>query len=178
MQAVADIDPSILADLQTFDTEDFKPADRNAFRCGLDVLQEGNHDFTVQGGEFRKAGANTIFALVLRSETQNTICERPYWLSRQEEGERLAADLMVLGFDTDHWKAPERPFSKEIWKVVPQLAGIRFKGTKKTNPNKNDPSKVYHNLYINARLPGTGAVGSAAPTSHPEMPANNDDIPF
>jgi hypothetical protein len=175
---INDIDPAILADLQSFDTDDFKPADRNAYRCGIDVLQEGNHDFAVQGGEFRRAKDSAIFALVLRSETQNTICERTYWLNRKEEGERLAADLMVLGFDTDQWQAPARPFSKEFLKVVPQLPGIRFKGTKKTNPNKNDPAKVYHNLYVNARLPGTGAVGTSAPPSHPEMPANHDDIPF
>jgi hypothetical protein len=172
-------------ELEAYD-DGFTPQQSSNFRPGLEAIADGSYDFTILTADLSRTPKTNdlILRWELRVEQTAQVVERSYFFRRQEDVDRLGGDLSVLGFDVGLWKAPARPFSKELPKAVVQLPGRRFKGTKKANPGKDDPSKIYQNLYVNARLPDA-AAGSLPPPSTPapssaEPPASAEDneMPF
>lgn len=170
-------------DLEQFD-DAFAP--KQGITNGLEALADGAYDFTILNANISttKNSGTTILRLEIKCEQLGSIVEKPYFMTGQEQIDRLGGDLATLGFPAGTWnKEHGKKFSVEMAKAIDQLPGLRFKGTKKTNPNKSDPSKPYHNLYINAPLPKAGSVGG--PVMTPDIGANsgvtqpaNSGIPF
>jgi len=126
----------------------------------LDKLPDGEHVFTVTDGELKK-GKFVIYELKLSVTTadgQTFTGVKDYWLKGNDgfDAKRvneLKADLKALGFDVDLWTgANERPFTAELVKVKPVLAGLRFKGKKKQgSAKKNAPGEHYVYINVNER---------------------------
>lgn len=163
------------SELEAYD-DGFTPQQPGQFKPGLDAVTDGDYDWTILTAHLERTPQKNqlILRLDLRVEQTGLVIERPYFFDEQKKIDALGGDLSVLGFDVGQWKAPTRPFSKELPKAVAKLPGIRFKGTKKISPNKQDPDKPWHNLYINARLSDAPAAtfGPNGHTAIPTTPTN------
>lgn len=166
------------SDLEQFD-QGFVPTERNSqFRPGLDSIPDGDYSWSIVSAELTttQKSETRILRTELRCEELGKVIERVYFLTTQEQADRLGGDLATLGYDVGTWTAQHgKKFSAELVKAVMTMAGRRFKGTKKTAPNKNQPEKPYHNLYINAPLSGLATAPIA--THHVAAPSANE-IPF
>jgi hypothetical protein len=165
--------------LSQFDNELAPSRPQGSQRAGLDMVADGDYDWTVLSGEIRvtpKSG-DTIVALEIRCEATGQVVERASFLSSQQNADILAGDLLTLGFDTPNWKASAgRPFSQELPKALAAVAGRRFRGTKKAN---NSNGKTYHNLYLNSRLPDAVPGQTASPLNGQlATDQTRDVIPF
>jgi hypothetical protein len=148
-------------------------------RPGIDSLPDGDHDFEVLSAEMGRTETSNELILRVGLKTAGRVVEYAYFFRTQQSVDILGSDLCTLGFDADQWKAPHRPFSKELPLAVPRMPGIRFRGKKVTRENKKDPAKPFHNLYVNQRL--DGAAPGAPPAAYTPGPAADpfaDDIPF
>lgn len=142
------------SDLEAFD-DDFTPS-QSGYRPGLEAVADGNYDWTILHAtlDLTQRTQDRILRLELRCEQTAQVIEYPYFLRGQPQVDRLGGDLSTLGFDVGTWNSAHgKKFSVELPKAITQLPGIRFNGTKKTNSNKDNPEKPYHNLFLNARLP-------------------------
>ena len=145
---------------------DTVPTERQAAGGGgnLNKLPDGPHQFIIADGEFKTTANSVIFTLKIgvTVEGQDYIGEKTYWLKGQKGVDErsingLKADLAVLGFDVPAWTvANGRPFTSQLKVIKPILAGLAFKGAKKTNPNKKKPDEPYVNIYVNERVEGDG----------------------
>lgn len=159
-------------DLERFDTE-FAPSPG---RCAdLSILTpDADYDFEIMSAVFdRTKDGDTVLRWTIRVSSagphRGQMCSHTYWFKSQDNVNILGTDLCTLGFDADAWKPPARPFSQEIAKVLPKLAGIRFRGRVK----KNDK---YTNLYLNARL--SESSPPPPPSYNPQAQDHSGDIPF
>jgi hypothetical protein len=164
------------AELESFDT-DFKASQMAGRSSGIETLPDADYDFVITKAEMRRTPQTndlilSVYVRVLGGPQDGKEVEKPYFFNRQKSVDILGGDLMTLGFDADKWTlAHGRKFSQELPRVVPKLAGIRFRGTKKAS--QGDDNKTYHNLYINARLAEAGVTPGAA-----TVPPLDSDIPF
>ena len=164
-------------ELSQFD-QTFTP--QSGIRPGIDSLPDGDYDceiITADIGRTEKTN-ELILRLGLRTNV-GAVVEYAYFFRTQQSVDILGGDLVTLGFDADQWKPPARPFSTELPRVVPMLVGLRFRARKKTAQNQKDPSKPFHNLYVNQRLNTSAAPSGYVPTSAPtQASADSDPIPF
>lgn len=166
-------------DLASFD-DAFTPQQSSNFRPGLDALAPGSYDFTILSAalDITQKSQDRILRVELRVEQTAQVIEHCYFFQRQESVDRLGGDLATLGFDVGLWKPPHRPFSKELPRALVQLPGRRFKGTKAVNPAKDNSGKLYHNLWINSRLPDGAVPPTSSGQSPPATGQSADSIPF
>jgi hypothetical protein len=183
-------DPTALASISDFDKQ--FAAREPEFRPGPELLPDGVHQFEILSVALRKSSKSgtPIFAMVLRvaaGPIAGTLIERASVLTSQQAIDRLGGDLVTLGLDADQWTAANgRPFSGQLVANMGKLPGKRFVAQKKTNPNETDPSKPYHNLYINALAAGAPMPTTPAPAGFlapsrapaPALANSNDDPPF
>ena len=168
-------------ELAAFD-RDFSP--QPGRRAGIESLPDGDHDFEVVGAELTRTEKSNdlILRIGLRVLDLGTTVEHAYFFRTQMNVDILGSDLCTLGFDADLWKAPHRPFSRELPQVVSRLTGIQFRGKKETRSNPKDPAKPYANLYVNQRLGGVSpqptAYAPPAPGFAPGAGDDSDPIPF
>lgn len=142
------------------------PAERQYGGGNLDKLPDGEHVFEITDGELKKTAKTVTYTLKFCVTTADGAGqftgEKTYWLKGKDGIDDrsingLKADLGVLGFDTAKWSAADgRPFLGELQRIKPLMPGLRFKGKKKTTPNKNDATKPYVNVYVNGRGDGDG----------------------
>ena len=168
-------------DLEQFDGE-FVPQQNPNFQPGLDTIADGSYDWTILHAslDLTPRTQDRLLRLELKCEQTTQVVQHTYFLTGVDRVNMLGGDLATLGFEVGTWTAEHgKKFSQELPKAVAELPGIRFKGTKKANPGKNDPTKVYHNLYVNSRIPGRVEVparsGRAGTTA---APAGANSIPF
>lgn len=162
-------------ELQAFDNDFAPDAGR---RPNLASLADGDYDFEIASAELTRTEKSN--EAILRLDLQvagGGVVQHAYFFRNQVAVNILGSDLCTLGFDADLWKAPQRPFSRELQAACPRLVGVRFRGKKVTTANKSDPSKPYANLYVNQRLDGAASIAPAAYV--PQQPVTSDDpIPF
>lgn len=153
------------SDLDSFGDQ-FKP--QPAFRPGLDALADGDYTFEIVDAALARAtNGDRVLNLGVRPNGGATY-QYTYWLNKQEAINGLGADLVTLGIDASKWGRKDGPLlGKAIPDAVAKLPGIRFAGAKRQSPSKTN-NKVYHNLYINARVKdgATGPAGPPPPTKH------------
>lgn len=167
---------AIMADIGQFDAA-FAPGE--ARRAGLEILPElTDTDFEIVKAEPEvtpKTRDNIlrIGLKVLSGPLAGQPVEYAYFFKSQSNIDILGGDLATLGFDTDQWKAPARPFSKELVKALPRLIGKRFRGRTKKNGE-------YTNLYINAALVSGKPTTNGAPATYspPTAQASGEADPF
>lgn len=136
-------------DLASFDNN-FTP--QAMYRPGLDVLSDGDYDFTITDAVLDRAkNGQRILKLGLRTHLGGTV-ERTYWLTTQETMNRLGADLLLLGFPANTWGAGKKSLGTELPACVEKLPGIKFRGVKRAKPGSD--GKTYHELYISGRISG------------------------
>ncbi len=181
----------IQQELSRFD-EEFEPDD--ARRPGVDCLDDGDYDFEIVAAALDRTTLKQELILKMnlkilkgKAAAVGNVVEHGYPLGTSKGCNRLGSDLATLGFDTDLWKAPERPFSVELLKAIPAIKGRCFKGHKQANPgtDREGQPKTFHNLYINGRIPSptsNGApVSAPAPVVYPDASQqmeDDSDIPF
>jgi hypothetical protein len=158
-------------ELNQFD-QDFNPSPGR--RPGLEALADGVYDFEVLSADLARTEKTNelVLRLGLKVLATGLVVESTYFFRTQRNVDILGSDLCTLGLDSDQWKAPARPFSRELPTALPRLRGVRFRGKKHQAENRQDPTKPYHNLYVNQRLDGP----SAPPPAY--APAAADDVPF
>ncbi len=151
-------------DLASFD-RDARPETIMTQR--LDTLGDGDYDFEITEAKIDRTGKDHDGDRLCRA----TLCvnggrsvEHTWWLNRQEAMNAFLADLCTLGFDADKWGGSSgRSLAAEIPKAVARLAGIKFRGTKRSSDpaRSKDGKTTYHNLFINAVIQGRPMPGSA-----------------
>ena len=170
-------------ELRQFDQQ-FTPS--SGRRPGIESLPDGDHDFTIISADLGRTEKTNelILRLVLRTAS-GSVYEYAYFFRTQQSVDILGSDLCTLGIDADQWKPPARPFSSELPLAVPRLVGLAFRGKKKTSPNPKDPSKPFHNLYVNQRLDNTMMPPEYKPDSRglaysfgASSGSSSDPIPF
>jgi hypothetical protein len=148
--------------LDEFD-DSFTTAQEKSRFSAKDMV-DGDYEFAIHALSFKstKAGPLVSFEIeALDAKYGGKKFEHSYFLKMKDketgqlvtnEGQlaQLRKDLETIGFDAKQW-TPEngRKFSVEINRAAKLIAGIRFKGKKKTNGE-------YHNLYVNERLVADG----------------------
>ena len=158
-------------ELAAFDN-DFNPS-VGGQRPGIETLPDGDYDFEVTSAELTRTEKSNELILRVGLRVGGKVVEHAYFFRTQTGVDILGGDLCTLGFDSDQWKPPHRPFSRELVAAVPRMVGLRFRGRKVTKPDKKEPTKSHANLYVNQLL---GAAGSA-PGEY--TPLNQSDpIPF
>lgn len=145
------------------------------FRPGPEILPDGLVDLQILEAVFDRTfeTKELILRLSLRALSgplAETDFDQTYFMTRSESVARLGGDLKILGFDTDKWKMPQRPFSVEIEKALPKLGGIRFRVKKETNWSETN-KKFYHNLRINRRLDKDTPLLPVGVVASPPAPA-------
>lgn len=168
-------------DLEQFD-DAFTP--KQGITSGIEAISDGAYDFTILNAALTttKTSQTLILRMEIKCESLGVVAEKPYFLTSQEQIDRLGGDLATLGFPVGTWNAANgKKFSVEMSKAIGQLPGLRFKGTKKTSENKKDATKPYHNLYINSPLPKAGSIGAppmSADIGTAQTPVAAGEIPF
>lgn len=153
------------------------------FRPGIDCLVNGNYDFTVIDAELKDnpQSGDKILELGIRPDG-GCAFTWAHFLNRQDNVNRLLAVLVTLGFDADRWHPKYgKRFSVELPNAIRWLPGRRFKGTKRSRDAKDGSGKVYHDLYVNARIPDQQQPAAAAngpAAAPPPAHAGQNDIPF
>jgi len=146
---------------------------QTGFRPGLDALPNGAYDMEITDARCDYIKSDAVLRLGVRPIGGATV-ERLYWLTTQDNLNGLGADLCVLGFDADKWKARGHKLSMMLPPVLAKLPGIRFKATKTSRAGTGAyTGKVYHDLCVVTRL----ATGNQMPASSPELPAGNSQVP-
>jgi len=181
-------DAAAQAALADFDRQ--YTAQESQFHPGPEILPDGLHTVEILSASLKKSpkAGTPIFALVLRvvgGPLAGAVLERGSVLTSQQNIDRLGGDLVALGLDADQWTAARgRPFSRELVANMGRLPGKRFVAQKKTNPS-DDPSKPYHNLYVNSLvssspMPTTPAGFAPLPAREREISRQNQqgEIPF
>lgn len=167
---------SEFADLDSFAAE-YKP-DAGGFYPGLETINDGNYVFAIQAARLDRArNGDRILELHLRVAPGTYVVQHTYWLNRQESMNRLAADLLSLGFDSDRWGTQDRPLSKELPQAAERMKGLYFQGHKSSNEANG---KTYANLRIVGKAkPQSDGNGQALP-SHETVPSDvpEEDTPF
>jgi hypothetical protein len=168
---------SNFSDLEQFDSA-FTPQQSGNFKPGLDALADGIYDFTILASNLDRTPKSNdlIIRVELRVEQTAQVVEFAYFLRDQAQADRLGGDLSILGFPVGTWTPKHgKKFSEELPKAVGQMRGLRFKAQKKANPSKNDPQKIYQNLYLQAKLSNADPHNLPATASATEK---KDEIPF
>lgn len=167
-----------LADLDD-EFETVKPPERKG-GGGLAALPDGDYTFAVKGAQAKDTKAGPMVQLDLEvlsggGPFDGHACEHLYFL-KGKDGKtnevalsQLKKDLETLGFDVPNWtKANGRPFSAQLELAFFVLAGVRFRGKKKTN-------KGYANLYVEERATDDGRPATFGPDEL-KKPADGFDI--
>jgi hypothetical protein len=149
------MDQRVMDAIGQWDRE-YKPSDGPKVKPGLDTLPDGDYDLEIAYADLGVTSKtnDTILRIglkVLTGPMAGVTVEKPIFFNSQVSVDILGAELVTLGFDADKWTAANgRRFSQELVRVVPLLRGICFRGHKKRNESNGE---VYHNLYVNAKLP-------------------------
>lgn len=174
----------VFDEVSRFDN-DFRP--QPARRPDVSILPDGDFDFEIVDAAPERVGKNRDAALrlglkVLSGPAAGNVVDHLWWLTSQDNIDRLGSDLNTLGLDADQWKAPARPFSRELQNALPRLRGLRFRGRKQKNESGG---KVYQNLYVQGLIKGSTAPPPAvvAPAQQPALVRNGahaseERIPF
>ena len=165
-------------DLDSF-AGDYKP-DAGKFRGGLDTLANGQYDLEIIDAAVGLANTSPpkrIYTMTLRVMPGVLAIDHVYWLNDQAAMNRLAADMMALGLDSDKWATGGRKLSVEIPASCVKVRGMRFRASKTSNESKTT-NKTYHNLTIATRLTaGTGNGQPALPPPPVMAPPSARDVP-
>lgn len=154
----------ILDELSRFDN-DFAPTTRYA---DVEALPDGYYDVEIVGAAFDRTQEQRLLVCrwvlrVIDGPKADMIFERLAFLDSLKKAERFGGELKLLGFDTESWKAPLRPFSVELGKALPKMIGMKFHARKVTRPDGN---RTYHNLDITGLLkPNAGKAPAGAPAA-------------
>lgn len=154
-------------DLASFD-DDYKP--EKPFRPGIDTLADGDYEMEIVEANLAHASTgDRVLNLDLRVNG-GTVVQHTYWLKTQAGMNSLGADLCTLGFDANKWgKTGGKSIKEALPESVKKLPGIRFKCTKKRRDGSGaNAGKVYHDIYINARISGRSMP--AASSGFNELP--------
>ncbi len=159
----------VAKDLARFD-DDFQPTQGR--KPNLDTLPDGDYEMEIVDCDLvrTKKTLDPILRMTLRVLTgamPGMVVEHGQLIKTQVAANVIGGDLMMLGLDAHLWVAPDRPFSQELDKAIPQLAGRKFKSRKVAE--KATDGKVYARLYINGPITSASlnGVGRAGPRPMP-----------
>lgn len=169
-------DETIFDEIGRFDPQ-FKP--QAGFQPGIDTLADGNYEFAVVSAKLERTQqtGEPILKTVLRVLPAGATVEWAHFFSKQEQVNRLGADLEALGFPVGG-----KPFSAFLRDTLPKLGGLKFSACKRSRPKQNSTDK-FHDLHVSARRPAqSGPPPAARPAPAPTpaaAPAKSEEsIPF
>lgn len=161
---------------------DYKP-DAGGIRDKLEILKDGRYDFEIMDARWDETqNGDRLLKVGLRVLPGSGVIEHAYWLNEQKGINRLAADLLALGFGSDQWGSTNHPLSREIPAAVLKLPGIRFAGSKGSYEAKSD-GKPRHTLKVLTRISGSGngrampPVANRPPVQDAEDTVYNEPVP-
>lgn len=164
-------------------------------------LDEGDYEVELTGGSIKNIAKDgdeerpvVIFSMkVLKSADEPVVgwpIEKAFFMADKEgvsnkraRGDVLA-DFKTMGFDTENWQAPDRPFSKQLKIALEVMKGVRL-----TMKVKHGKDRKFPYLNLNKRLvddkpitfgaaemvvSGSFGVAEETPATTPE----GDPIPF
>jgi hypothetical protein len=166
-----------LSDIMNSFVAEYEPK-ASAFDPPIDELPDAVYDFEIVGQSFRTVNGKEILELTLRIIGGIQQFKYTYWFTSQFGLNKFGADLMAFGFDV---KTSEKMAStvKALESKAKTLVGIKFRGKKKTDPNKQDPAKPYHTIMVLSLVgqnsgPALPPRGLVAPQDGPP----DEDIPM